>query len=235
MSSRLAAVSFEATDPVALGTFWGQLLGRAPVQDADGVLLPGDSSQVGLRFVGATTEPPERNRLHLHLTSESVDDQQRTVETALRLGGRRPGAKPLHPGRIVYMDDRDGNEFCVIEPGNRYLAGCGHLGEVTCNGTRAGGLFWQKALGWVVVWDEGEQIAIQSPEGGTKIAWDDWNEPRSAGWNRQRFELSASDIPAEVERLVALGATRISDLGDVVRMVDPDGSEFLVRPIGEPS
>jgi predicted enzyme related to lactoylglutathione lyase len=231
VSLRFESVSFEANDPMALGTFWGELLGRKAVPDAGGVLLPGDSMQVGLRFVEATTEIPERNRLHLHLTSESVDDQRQTMETVLRLGGRRPGTKPLHLGRIIYMDDPDGNEFCVIEPGNGYLAGCGYLGEVTCNGTRAGGLFWREALDWVVVWDEGEEIAIQSPEGGTKIAWDVWQETRSAGWNRQRFDVLASDIPADIERLVALGATRIGTLAGVVRMIDPDGSEFLVRPV----
>jgi predicted enzyme related to lactoylglutathione lyase len=229
MSVRLESISFDAIDPVAVAAFWAELLGRQTVRDVDGVLLPGDATQVGLRFVESTTEMPERNRLHLHLTSESIEDQRQTVETVLRLGGSRPGAKPLHPGRIAYMDDPDGNEFCVIEPGNSYLAGCGYLGEVTCNGSRAGGRFWQKALHWVVVWDEGEQIAIQSPDGGSKIAWDDWAETRDDGWNRQRFDVVASDVPAEIERLVALGATRISDLGDVVRMIDPDGSEFLIR------
>jgi hypothetical protein len=133
------------------------------------------------------------------------------------------------------MNDPDGNEFCVTEPGNGYLAGCGYLGEVTCNGTRAAGLFWRNVLDCVVVWDQGEQIAIQSPEGGTKIAWDTWTETKGDGWNRQRFDLLASDIPTEVERLVDLGATRIESLGDVVRLVDPDGSEFLVRTGSQPS
>jgi hypothetical protein len=231
VSLRFAAVSFEATSPAALGAFWGELLGRRASHDADGVLLPGTSLEVGLRFVEATTESPARNRLHLHLTSESVDHQRHTVETALRLGGRRPGAKPLRFGRIIYLDDPDGNEFCVIEPGNAYLAGSGFLAEVTCNGSRAGGLFWQKALDWVAVWDEGEQLVIQSPEGGTKIAWDSWTEKESGGWNRQRFEVLASNLPGEVERLVGLGADRIENLRDTVRMVDPDGSEFLVRPV----
>jgi predicted enzyme related to lactoylglutathione lyase len=235
MSLRLAAVRFEATDPVVVATFWGGLLGRELVQDADGILLPGDFTQVGLRFVEGTTGIPERNRLHLHLTSESVDDQRQTVETVFRLGGGRPGAKPLLPGRIVYMNDPDGNEFCVIEPGNSYLAGAGYLGEVTCNGTRAAALFWQKALDWVVVWDAGEQLAIQSPAGGTKIGWDAWTETRDAGWNRQRFELRASNIPVDVERLVGLGAARIENLGDTVMLVDPDGSEFLVRATPGPS
>ena len=235
MSLRLEAVSFDATDPVVVGTFWGKLLGRELVPDAGDLLLPGTPVQVGLRFVTAATEISERNRLHLHLTSESVDDQRRTVETALRLGARRPGAKPPAPGRIVYLNDPDGNEFCVIEPGNGYLAGCGYLGEVTCNGTRSAALFWRNVLDWVVVWDEGEQIAIQSPEGGTKIAWDTWTETKGDDWNRQRFDLLASDILRDVEILLGLGATRIDSLGHVVRLVDPDGSEFLVRTGSRPS
>jgi Glyoxalase-like domain len=230
MSLHLSAVSFDAVDPVAIGAFWGGLLGREPLQDGDGLLLPGDSTQVGLRFVESTTSVPERNRLHLHVTSETVDDQRRTVETVLRLGGRRPGAKPLPVGRIVYMTDPGGNEFCVIEPGNGYLAGCGFLGEVTCNGSPASGFFWRNALDWLVVWEEGNEFVIQSPEGGTKIAWDIWPEAKGDGWNRQRFEVVASDIHAEVDRLVGLGATQIENLRGVVRLVDPDGSEFLVRP-----
>ena len=229
MSLRLAAVGFDSVDPAVVGTFWGKLLGRRIEQDAGGILLPGSSTQVGLRFVGATTEMTERNRLHLHVTSESIDDQRQTVETVLRLGGRRPGAKALPLGRVIYLNDPDGNEFCVTEPGNAYLAGCGYLGEVTCNGTRSAGLFWHQALDWVIVWDRGEEIAIQSPQGGTKVAWDTWTEGNGNGWNRQRFEVLASDLPAEVERLVGLGATRVEKLGDVVRLVDPDGSEFLVR------
>ena len=28
------------------------------------------------------------------------------------------------------LADPEGNEFCVIEPGNGFLAGCGFLGEL---------------------------------------------------------------------------------------------------------
>lgn len=80
----------------------------------------------------------------------------------------------------------------MIEPGNRYLAGTGRLGEVTCVGTRNVGLFWRDALGWRLVWDKGEQTAVQSPLGGTKIAWDTWDgspsEPRDPT-NGERFDL----------------------------------------------
>lgn len=51
------------------------------------------------------------------------------------------------------------------------LAGCGLLGEVACDGTREVGLFWRDVLGWPLVWEHDQEIAIQSPHGGTKVAW----------------------------------------------------------------
>ena len=132
----------------------------------------------------------------------------------------------------VVLADPGGNELCVIEPGNNYLAGTGYLGEVTCDGTRGVGLFWRDALGWPLVWEENEQTAVQSPLGGTKISWDSWGgppvEPRT-GRNRQRFDLVTADPTGEAERLVSLGATRLSDLTDGVALADPDGNEFGLR------
>ena len=173
VSLRLVAVRFDALDPEALGVFWAGMLGREIVEEANGVLLPGTDTQIGLRFVAATTETSGRNRLHLHLTSSTAEDQRRKVETVLRLGGRRFGTKPLPMGRdSIFLADPGSNEFCVIEPGNSYLAGCGLLGEFTCDGTREVGLFWRDALEWPLVWNQGKQIAIQSRRGGTKISWE---------------------------------------------------------------
>lgn len=89
-------------------------------------------------------------RLHLHLTSQSLEDQQRTVETVLRLGGRHieVGQAPDDP--FVVLADPGDNELCVIAPGNSFLADAGYLGEVTCDGTRDVGLFWGDALGWPI-------------------------------------------------------------------------------------
>lgn len=56
-------------------------------------------------------------------------------------------------------------------PANIFLAGCGFLGEVSCDGTREVGLFWRDALGWPLVWDQDEETAAQSPRGGTKVSW----------------------------------------------------------------
>ena len=49
--------------------------------------------------------------------------------------------------------------------------------------------------------------------------------------NRQHFDLRAmGPVNAEVERLVALGASIIGEDGDLTVMADPEGNEFCVEP-----
>ena len=228
MPLRLVAVSFDADDPAALAGFWAGILGREIVGEASGVLLPGDDTQLGLRFIAAATVKSGPNRMHLHLTSSTLEEQQRTVETALGLGGRHLDVGQLPEEDHVVLADPGGNELCVIEPGNSFLADCGYLGEVACDGTRDVGLFWRDALGWPLVWDQDEETAIQSPRGGTKIAWGGPPVAPKHGRNRQRLDLTAPDLAAEVERLVGLGATKLGDQGGGVELADPDGNELSV-------
>ena len=230
MPLRLVAVSFDAHDPAALAAFWAGLLGREIVGEPSGALLPGDDTQVGLRFVAAATKKSGQNRLHLHLTSSTLEDQRHTVERALGLGGRHLDVGQLPEENHVVLGDPGGNEFCVIEPGNNFLAGCGFLGEVACDGTRKVGLFWRDALGWPLVWDQDEETAVQSPRGGTKVAWGGPPVAPKDGRNRQRFDLAAPDPAAELERLVALGATELGDRDGGIELADPDGNEFSISP-----
>ncbi|TDC45014.1 VOC family protein [Micromonospora sp. KC207] len=231
MPSPLLTVTSDAHDAVRLARFWAGMLGREVVEDAGGALLPGDDTQLNLRFVPSQAEKVGPNRVHLHLTSADHDDQQRLVTTALGLGadhldiGQRP-----EEGHVV-LADPEGNEFCVIEPGNGFLAGCGLLGELACDGTREVGLFWSEALGWPLVWDQNEETAVQSPHGGTKVAWGGPPVAPKKARNRQRFDLAppGGDQHAEVDRLIALGATRLETAADgAVVLADPDGNEFSV-------
>jgi len=233
MTSRLQALCCEAEDPSRVAGFWAGLLGRELVEDAPGVLLPGDETQVGLRFVPGRPPRTGPERVHLHMTSSEAVDQQQQVATALQLGachldvGQRP-----EEGHVV-LGDPEGNAFCVIEAGNVFLAGCGLLGELACEGTRGVGQFWSAALGWPLVWDQDEETAVQSPRGGTKVAWGGPPVAAPRGRERQWFELvpSEGDQQTEIDRLVGLGATRLKVAASgSVSLADPDGNAFTLRP-----
>ena len=197
-----------------------------------------------------------QNRMHFDLTSTSLKDQQRTVARSLGLGARHIdiGQRP-EEGHVV-LADPEGNEFCVIEPGNSFLADCGFIGALSCDGSQDVGYFWSEALGWPLVWDQDQETAIRSPFGGPKITWGGPPLMPKTGKNRLHFDLAPavhSGQQAEVDRLVALGATRL-DIGQApvgrmmvadpadsasigphpnqphpgVVMRDPDGNEFCV-------
>src|SRR3712207_2439187 len=165
MPLRLLAAVFEENTPGRAALFWAGLLSRDVVETPYGVLLPGDATQIGLAFRPARTDRVGPNRMHLHLTSGRPGDQQRTVDTALQLGARHVDVGQRPDEDHVVLADPDGNEFCVIEAGNAYLAGCGFLGELACDGTREVGLFWSQALGWPLVWDQDQETAVQTSHG----------------------------------------------------------------------
>ena len=227
MSLRLEALTFDSHDPDVPAAFWSGLLGREAVEEADGVLLAGDETQLGLRFVAAATEPSGRG-LHLHVTSTSLEDQQLIVDKALALGAEHVdvGQRP-EEGHIV-LGDPEGNLFCVIEPGNKFLAGCGFLAEVAGDGTREVGLFWRDSLEWTLNWDQDGETSINSPVGGTKLSWGGPPIDPKDGRNQQRFDLVSDEVRADVARLVELGATRLGDRDGGVELADPDGNEFGV-------
>jgi hypothetical protein len=87
------------------------------------------------------------------------------------------------------------------------------------------GVFWSSALGWPLVWDQDEETAVQSPAGGTKVAWGGPPVTPPDDNPRQRFELAVADLDTEVARLIALGARRL----DGPLLADPGGNRFLVR------
>ena len=128
------------------------------------------------------------------------------------------------------LADPEGNEFCVIEPGNKFLADCGFIGAINCDGSQQVGYIWSAALGWPLVWDQ--ETAIRSPHGGPEIAWGGPPLMPKTRKDRLHFDLAPpahGDRQAEVDRLVSLGATRL-DIGqgevDWVVLADPDGNEF---------
>jgi predicted enzyme related to lactoylglutathione lyase len=235
MACHLHALCVDANDPLRLARFWAGVLGWEMADNLqDGIaLLPTDDTGFLLRFQPTDEPKAGPNEMHFHLTSTSLDDQQQTVARLLSLGARHidVGQRP-DEGHVV-LADPDDNEFCVIEPGNNFLADCGFFAEVTCEGSRQVGYFWSEALGWPLVWDQGQETAIRSPRGGPKISWGGPPLTPKTRKSPMHFDVAPvdGDQDSEVGRLVSLGATRIDiGQGEVswVVMADPDGHEFCV-------
>ncbi|QNE17282.1 VOC family protein [Kribbella qitaiheensis] len=230
MTSHLVTLSFDANDPTRLAQFWAGVIGRKVADDGI-TLLANDDSGFAIRFTSTEEKKTEPNQMHFDLTSKSLEDQQQIVARALELGGRHIDIGQLPEEKDVVLADPEGNEFCVVEPGNNFLADTGVIGAFSSDGSQAVGYFWSKALDWPLVWDENEETAIQSAQGGSKISWGGPPVREKTAKNRLAYELAADgDQQAEVDRLVALGATRVDSQGDVVAMLDPDGNEFSVVP-----
>jgi len=117
----------------------------------DGIaLLPSDDT--GFRIRCLPTQQPKvgQNQVHFDLTSASLEHQQQTVARALALGARHIdiGQRP-EDGHVV-LADPEGNEFCVIEPGNNFLADCGFIGALAGEGSQEVGLLLERGAGVAV-------------------------------------------------------------------------------------
>jgi hypothetical protein len=240
MAVRLQTLCWDAADPAALARFWARLLGW----EAEGVLLrPDDDTGFAIRFEPTAAPKTRRNQMHLDLTSSSPQHQQETVAQALSLGGAHLDVGQLPEEGHVVLADPEGNELCVIEPGNRFLAECGFVGAVSSDGSREVGLFWSAALRWPLVWDQDEETAIRSPHGGPKITWGGPPLAHREGRNRLRFELpeqcqvevgGQDDGPSEVLLLLpAQEAHRASERGHRDRDDVVQGRcAVVVQPVG---
>jgi catechol 2,3-dioxygenase-like lactoylglutathione lyase family enzyme len=234
MGSGLFALGFDAARPRQLAEFWAGLLGWEPVDDV--TLLPRDDTGFRLRFLPEQEPKAGPNQMHFDLTSTSPQDQERIVAEALALGARHIDVGQLPEEDHVVLADPEGNEFCVVGPDNKFLADCGFVGALSCDGSQQVGYFWSRALGWPLVWDQDQETAIRSPHGGPKVTWGGPPLNPKHGRNRVRFELAlpaGGDQRAETERLLALGATRIGTgrgaAGEAM-LADPDGNEFCLLP-----
>ncbi|ACU76651.1 conserved hypothetical protein [Catenulispora acidiphila DSM 44928] len=241
MAVQLVALCIDAHDPLRLARFWAGVLGWEQADDPEGIALnPNDDTGFRLRFLPSEAEKVQQNQMHFDLTSASPEMQRQTVARALELGGRHHDVGQGPDATHVVLADPEGNEFCVIAAGNKFLAECGFVGALASDGSQEVGYFWSRVLDWPLVWDQDQETAIRSPHGGPKITWGGPPFAAKPGRNRLRFDLAVvgdrqagSGLNTELDRLVSLGAARTGaapgPLGEV-EMTDPDGNEFTVWP-----
>ncbi|HTW09781.1 MAG TPA: VOC family protein [Acidimicrobiales bacterium] len=238
MALKLVSVTWGSRDPVGVAAFWAEALGwRVSLQVQDRVgLEPTDGTGFGFFFVRAEQDGVGASRMHVDLSSRSIDDQREAVARLIGLGASEVDIGQGDDAPHVVLVDPDGNEFCVLEPGNSFVTYESRVGSLTCDGTREVGYFWSEVLGWPLVWDRDEETAIRAPGDGRQfITWGGPPLSPKRVKNRLHFDLAPApggDQRAEVERLLFLGASLVDiGQGDVpwAVMADPDGNEFCVQ------
>ena len=91
--------------------------------------------------------------------------------------------------------------------------------------------FWAAVLEWEAEAD-GDEVEVKAADGsGTALLFVTGDDPKTVK-NRLHIDLRPDDRDAEVERVLALGATRadVGQTGDEtwVVLADPEGNEFCV-------
>ena len=93
------------------------------------------------------------------------------------------------------------------------------------------GRWWLEALGWIVVNEDPDEFEIRpAADRLPGLIFEPVDEGKQ-GKNRLHLDLRPDDQQAEVDRLTALGASRVDiGQGDVswVVLADPEGNEFCV-------
>jgi hypothetical protein len=93
--------------------------------------------------------------------------------------------------------------------------------------------FWADVLGYRIDRGDDGDAHLRSPDGGLSVWLQPTTEPKT-GKNRDHPDLvvDGGDVEAEVERLLALGATRadVGQKGDegFTVLADPEGNEFCL-------
>jgi predicted enzyme related to lactoylglutathione lyase len=117
MTSALLAVTFDATDPQRLATFWSEVLDR-PVDTAGqsdgfasiGVLGPG-SGETGWMFITVPGGKQAKNRCHPDLIAK---DMEAEVARVVSLGATEHDTHQEGDVRWVTLRDPEGNEFDIV-------------------------------------------------------------------------------------------------------------------------
>jgi hypothetical protein len=241
MAARLWSVVVDCRDPLGLGRWWAETLGwRVSGERAQEVTVEaaGEDRPFSLVFIPVPEPKRGKNRVHLDLASASFDEQAATVERLLARGAAHVDIGQKHVPWVV-LADPEGNEFCVLDPRERYM-GVGSLAAVVVDAADPAALaaFWAAAAGWPIGYRSDNGLSLHRPGGRPPDI--DFVRVAEAKTVKNRLHLDVAprledSRDAEVNRLLALGAQRV-DVGQGpevswVVLADLEGNEFCVlRP-----
>jgi predicted enzyme related to lactoylglutathione lyase len=91
--------------------------------------------------------------------------------------------------------------------------------------------FWAEVMGWEVGPGANERFALVGDAGRPGMMFIQVPEGKTAK-NRMHLDLASSDLQADLEHLLALGATRVHDKEEWgvawTTLRDPEGNEFCI-------
>jgi len=98
--------------------------------------------------------------------------------------------------------------------------------------------FWSQAIGYTILGGAGSYMMLVDEAGQQPKLLLQRVEEAKAGKNRMHLDIEVPDVDGEVERLEALGASRVEDPRSEhgsrwVVMNDPEGNEFCVCDAGQ--
>ncbi|MCU0260153.1 MAG: VOC family protein [Ilumatobacteraceae bacterium] len=118
MTSRIASVTFDCADAVALAGFWAEVVGRpvlpgppAPSEHFASI-GPGDDGSPMMMFLQVPEAKSAKNRVHLDL---AVADRAAEVSRLVELGATHLYDRDEWGVSWATLTDPEGNEFCVSE------------------------------------------------------------------------------------------------------------------------
>lgn len=238
MPVELAALVIDSKCPSELAQFWARALRWEinTTRAGDLELLPTDTTTFRVVFHAGGLPKVGQNPIHFDLTSASLDEQHSSIAELLAHGARPADVGQVGDEGHVVLADPEGNEFCMIEPGNAFLACCPRLGAVNCDGTKELGYFFSLVLSWPLVWDQDEETAIQAPTGdGPKITWSGPPLMPKAEHERVHFHMRpATGVSADaaLQELHRHGATRLDIRSrrcvDAIALADMDGNQLCL-------
>lgn len=246
MVMRIESATIDARDVATLSRWWADALGWSVCFEADDEVCvsPGGDPEAFPQLTFVAVEHPERGRqrVHLDLASDSLEQQRATVARLEAAGARRTDVGQGDDAAYVVLADPEGNAFCVLDPREEYRD-TGALAAIVLAVDRVAAVreVWELASGWEVTSRGQGYLGLRRPGGGGAvlelIERPDLRQhgPRADDRkNRTHVDVRpvGEDQAAVVERLLAAGATR-EDVGQGpdatwVVLADAEGNELCV-------